>query len=336
MTAAALESAHLEYLADRLRSVLPERPGLRIGEPESLGEGWETDLYSLRLEYEAKAGTRTEQLVLRLFRGAGHQQRADTEYRTMQRLQQLDFPVPAPIVLVLTPGEQEFSLIAMERIPGSNLRQRLAGAPDGEILMALDRMAALLVRLHQLDWAAVLPPTEPQSTSTVLQEMRESMKATQVSEFAPHLDWLEQHLDPNLVARPALLHNDYHPENLLLREGQLVAIDWSFAAVGDYRMDLAWTVLLVGTMLGERFRQPMLERYQRYSGGAVEHFEYFEALKLGRRMLTLLTWLEGAVPIPVHRITPAALRGDYKVHILNPYRRLLQITGLELPSIERL
>jgi hypothetical protein len=79
----------------------------------------------------------------------------------------------------------------------------------------------------------------------------------------------------------------------------------------------------------------MLEAYERAVGTPIENFEYFEAIKLTMRMITIATWLEEDVEIPVPRITKQALRGEYRVHLLNPYLRLKEITGIEIQLIEK-
>ncbi len=332
MSAAAVDARQRERLATELRHNLSDRPGLQVLELEPLGAGWETDLYRVGIRFDAPSGPAEQQLALRLYRGLASHDRAVKEFKLLQNLIRLRIPVAAVIQVIHQP---DASFIVMEHLPEANLRERLADASDSQILGQLDRMAALLVQIHRTRWQQALPHTAPQSPDELLREMHRTAERYQLHEFEPHLTWLD-HRRPQVTDRPVLLHNDFHPENLLVRDGALVAIDWSFAAVGDYRMDLAWTVLLVGTMLGERFRHPMLQSYQLHRGAPVQHFEYFEVLKLGSRMLTILTWLDKRVEIPVHRITRKALHGEYKIHVLNPYRRLVELTGLELPSIEAL
>ena len=53
-------------------------------------------------------------------------------------------------------------------------------------------------------------------------------------------------------------------------------------------------------------------------------------------MLTIATWLDKSVTIPVPKITRDAIRGDYKIHVLNVYRRLKQILAYSLPTFENL
>lgn len=335
MNAAQIDAAQRERLAAALQSSLPTRPGLELLELAPLGTGWETDLYRVAVRFGAPATPTDEHWVLRQYYGTDHHQRATRDFQLLQRLQRLDISVPVVLQVIENGTKPGSSTIVMEHVAGPNLRQRLADLPDEAILAAIDSMAELLAQIHRAPWRQALPAAAPVSPGAALQGMRATVERFQLAEFEPHLAWLEQS-PPQIAEPPVLLHNDFHPENLLRREAELVAIDWSFAAVGDYRMDLAWTVLLVGTMLGERFRQPMLRSYEQQRRSPVEHFEYFEALMLGSRLLTILTWLDERVEIPVHRLTRRSLRGDYKIHVLNPYRRLVQVTGLELPSIEAL
>lgn len=336
MSEPQLSALQLDELSAYLRQILTDRPGLQVRRAEAIGAGWETDLYTLWIESGADQGARHEQLVLRLFHGSGAPQRADREFQLMRRLHRLGLPIPQVIHLAGSDSPLDSSFILMERIAGPTMRQQLAGASERQIQEALRRMAALLANIHRVAWQQALPEADPETPAAMLRQMQDMVERFRLDEFQPLLRWLEQRQHAVDSVHPALLHNDYHPDNLLVREGELVVIDWSFAGVGDFRLDLAWTVLLVGTMLGERYRQPTLRSYRQHRGTELDHFEYFEALKLGSRVLTLLTWLEQPVEIPIHRITPEAMRGDYKIHVLNPYRRLKQITGLELPTIERL
>ncbi|MCH7663081.1 MAG: phosphotransferase, partial [Chloroflexi bacterium] len=171
-----------------------------------------------------------------------------------------------------------------------------------------------------------------------LYEMRTLIDQFALSEFEGHIHWLEDRLEHGATTHLSVIHNDYHPLNILLRAkgGDLVIIDWSFAEVGDYRLDLAWSVMLLGVMVGEQYRDVLLASYEQLSGNQVVHFQYFEVLKFTQRMLTIATWLDDSVEIPVKKITKAAIHSEYKVHILNPYRRLKEITGLSLASIEAL
>jgi aminoglycoside phosphotransferase (APT) family kinase protein len=209
------------------------------------------------------------------------------------------------------------------------------------------------VKIHQAPWQKILDDAEAFNLSAAepttyvraqLAEMRNKAARFHLDQFEPFFAWLEERIEQGatqqlcVTQHLCVMHNDYHPGNLLMKgeTNELVVVDWSFAEVGDYRLDLAWSVMLFAALVGLDYRQPMVRAYAEAAGKPVENFTYFEVLKLTMRMLTIATWLDESVEIPIKKITRAAIRGDYKVHVLNPYRRLKEITGLGLPIIEEL
>ena len=68
--------------------------------------------------------------------------------------------------------------------------------------------------------------------------------------FNANLKWLEARRDSVPCVQPTIIHYDFHPANILIREdGSAVVIDWSQFDVSDRRFDLAWTMLLVGAQV---------------------------------------------------------------------------------------
>jgi aminoglycoside phosphotransferase (APT) family kinase protein len=66
--------------------------------------------------------------------------------------------------------------------------------------------------------------------------------------FLPIVAWLEERREAVPCLQPSLVHGDFHPNNILLREdGSAVVIDWAGLQASDARFDLAWTLLLVST-----------------------------------------------------------------------------------------
>lgn len=260
----------------------------------------------------------------------------------MQLLGERGIPVPRVLLLALDDSPLGNAFVVMEYISGPTLHQVLSQAAESESRDLIRRMTALQLATHRLPWEGLVEPPlaadqRPEElTPQLLAEMQEAIRRYQLKEFEPYLRWLEDHRQQGAVSRLSLIHNDYHPENLLVHNGELVVIDWAFAEASDYRLDLAWTSMLVEAMLGESSRAMLLECYEQLAESEVECFQYFEVLKLTQRMVTIATWMDERVQIPVYRITRQAIRGEYKVHVLNPYRRLKQITGLRLPSIEAL
>lgn len=336
-----------QRLETSLRRNYPDRAKLNIVDVEEIMEGWETQIYSFSLSYEQGDELFSEELVARFFQGPQKRKQAQKEYEIMDRVRYLGIPVPRVDLLVTDRPALDDAFIVMEKIKGGPLLDRLENASEREILELMKLMVAHFVRIHQLPWQQILDGerlfiperNEPLDfINSRLAAMKQTVRRYQLPEFYPYLCWIKERIELGASTRICVLHSDYHPQNILLRgdTGELSIVDWSFAEIGDYRLDLAWTVLLFGVMVGPQYREAMVQNYEELSGRCVENFEYFEAVKFTERMLTIATWLDESLVIPVNKITREAIRGEYKIHVLNVYARLKEVVGLELPIIENL
>ena len=117
----------------------------------------------------------------------------------------------------------------MEWVEGRTLGETLLSTEDGKAKANYgSQFGAMQARIHALPIPPGLPP------------------------FAP--SWIEKLDDPVLVGKvepimsthPALLHLDFHPLNVMVNEGSVVAVlDWANAAVGDPQFDLARTQAII-------------------------------------------------------------------------------------------
>ncbi|MFQ5921659.1 MAG: phosphotransferase family protein [Anaerolineales bacterium] len=332
----------LERLAEFLGRQYPEIENLKVLNLSEFGEGWETDLYRLKLMGTRNGKPSPVELVLRLYKGSNPPEKARKEFTLMTGATRFGVATPRVDALVTDRSILDAPFIVMEHIQGGTLE---ADINRSGVSQWLDPMMQVMVRIHAIPWKELIPeperprpkPDEPLAfVEGLLREMDQTIDRYGLTDFGPTMGWLHEREALGAATAPALVHNDYHPQNILLRDDEMVIIDWSFAEISDYRMDLAWSVLLLGVMAGQEHRSALLEAYEHAAGSSVENFEYFEALKFTMRMLTIATWLDAAVEIPVPRITKQAIRGDYKVHVLNPYRRLKEITRLGIRTIEEL
>ncbi|MFQ5943645.1 MAG: phosphotransferase family protein [Anaerolineales bacterium] len=338
----SLSDPALERLTEFLRNQHPELVDLKLIELDEFTEGWETDLYRLRLTGTRDGLPTDKELVLRLYKGADPILKAQLEFSIMTGVSQFGLPTPRVDALVTDPSVLGDPFLVMEYIAGGTLDDKIKSS---EIPHFLDPMVEMLAKIHALPWRELIPdpgeslprPDEPLAfIRSQLQQMDATVDRFKLTDFAPTMAWLREREVLGVATSPVLIHNDFHPQNILLRNDEMVIIDWSFAEIGDYRMDLAWSVMLTGVMVGQELRPVMLEAYERAAGSAVENLEYFEVLKFTMRMLTIAAWLDETVDIPVAGITKQAIRGDYKVHVMNPYRRLKQITRIPIRMIEEL
>ncbi len=347
MRMAAINEDISTALEASLQHAFPDRKALRIANLEELGDGWETTIYSISVNYEKSSQLVSEDLVVRFFHGPQKRKQARKEYQILNRVCQLGIPVPRVHQLVTEDSDLDDVFIVMEKVKGPTLLDRFTAVSECELVALLSGMVAHLVKIHQLpvhnifrerqfgNPAADEPLALIESRLTALKvlALRHNLQ-----EFGPLINWLEERIELGISTELSVLHGDFHPQNILLRQssGELLVIDWSFADIGDYRLDLAWTALQIDVMVGPQYREELLKRYEKLAGKAVENLEYFEAVKFSERMLTIATWLDESVVIPVKKITRETIRGEYKIHVLNVYARLKEVTGLELPTIENL
>ena len=134
---------------------------------------------------------------------------------------------------------------------------------------------------------------------------------------------------------PAVLHWDFHPENIILRpDGSMAVIDWTGLQVSDLRFDLAWTILLITAYQGEHWRGQFLESYERVAGEPIENFEFFDVAASTRRLFSIAVSInEGAEKLGMRPGADETMRNQIEP-TRAVYEMLLKRTGLELPSIE--
>ncbi|MFQ5968210.1 MAG: phosphotransferase family protein [Acidimicrobiia bacterium] len=319
---------------------------LRVFDRGEITEGWETRIHAFAVGYVVDGEERSQEFILRLFPGVRGAAQAVKEFAVMKQVAR--WGVPAPRVDFVVTEETPFGdpFIVMERVRGESMADVLEGAPEREVLRLVGAMVDPLVRLHEMPPNELFPArpgaiTNDEPVTFVppeLADMRAAVDRYELRDFELLLRWLEVRREEGAPGYTCVLHNDYHPLNMVVREGdgELIILDWSFADAGDFRLDLAWSALLLGVMAGERYREVLIERYEDISGRNVENFSYFEVLKLAARLITIALWLDESAVIPVSRITKQAIRNEYKVHVLNVYDRVKEITELQVPLFEGL
>lgn len=316
-----------DYLERLIRAEDPERPDVRVEQIAELEGGWETAIYSF------DAG---DPLVARFYAGERGAARAVREAAVLGATAAAGVPVPTVVLVATEPSPFGTAVLVMERVEGVSL----AGAPAGSESL-ISRMAEHLAALHRVPiddvfGSGVRRFDEPGFVKADVGTITAAIGDYGLSEFDPLIGWLGGAMPP--PQHESVLHGDYHPENIIVGEGGsgLTILDWSFADVGDYRLDLAWSALWTGTMAGERARDTFLKDYGEAAGGPIDDLEYFEVLKLGARLVTVASWLGGSVEPPVEKITPAAIRSGYRETIMTVYERFRELTSIRLSLIERL
>jgi aminoglycoside phosphotransferase (APT) family kinase protein len=224
------------------------------------------------------------------------------EYRVLTALYPHWEKIPRPVAFCDDAMLIGAPFLIMERVRGVVLRK-----PDQEgvhvdagIMNALsEALVATLVELHAIDIETTglkaLGKPEGYVHRQVEGWTRRYLKAK--TDELPGMEkaakWMTENF-PNPV-RPALIHNDFKYDNLVLQPGELsevrAVLDWEMATVGDPLMDLGTTLaywpqegdpeLVKGLpfgltlMDGNLTREQVVERYAELSGRNVEEILFY-------------------------------------------------------------
>ncbi len=203
-------------------------PGARLTATTRLTGGVSADVY--RLDAIRDDGTAVR-LVLRAHgrSHAGHG--AALEFQLLQALHQGGVPVPEPLLVDVSGEVLPDPFLVMSFVDGSS------EVPAAQTTAHIERMAAVLARIHEVPLAPL--PALPVRNDP-LPEVFDFLP--QGAEWASLRDHLRGCTDTASTQAPRLLHGDYWPENLLWRNGAVMAVlDWEDAAFGDPLSDVACT-----------------------------------------------------------------------------------------------
>ena len=335
-------------LAHYLRRAYPQARSLSIRDFAAINSGWENEVYSFTLN-EGPFGSRArEELILRIYPGYNALERANKEIQALEGLHRVGYPVPR--VFLHDAGETSpFGLpfLLMERIQGRPLADELYHSSSGEKEELIELFCSLLARLHEVNWRAIVPEPErfePAGQGSIIEqsfaESRSRVESLLLPGFWPTWDWLFRHQGDIGSTHLVLAHLDYHPGNLLLKEHvetlgeSAVVIDWTCSEVTDFRFDLAYTLMIIGSFHQWELRDKVLREYERQSGKIVAEMDYFDAIASFLRLLAILSSLTlGPGAAGMRPGSEQMIRGQASA-VRRMYEHLVRITGLTIPEVE--
>jgi len=158
-----------------------------------------------------------------------------------------------------------------------------------------------------------------------------------VTWFQPVIDWLDSHRNSVTPEPLSVIHMDYHTRNVMVRDdGRLVVLDWTQAEPGDYRADLAWTVLLMSTYGSSSMRESFTVGYEKASGKEALDMKYFDVIAIFRRLLSMIISINmGAETLGMRSGAENIMKAD-SIHLSKVYELLNERTGIRLPEIEKI
>jgi aminoglycoside phosphotransferase (APT) family kinase protein len=194
------------------------------------------------------------------------------EYRILSHLHPVYQKVPRPLLFCDDESVLGAPFYVMERVRGVILR---AQKPHGldlspELMRRLsETFVDNLAEIHGIDFEAAGLGELGSPQGYVRRQVEGwtkryyNARTDEVASIESLADWLQQNL-PADSDRPALIHNDYKYDNLVLAPDDLARViavlDWEMATIGDPLMDF-------GTSLGYWVEATDPEEWQRYGFG---------------------------------------------------------------------
>ncbi len=322
----------------------PSWRGVNIFQFSRIGEGWENDVFSFRLERIEGEARLADDLVLRIYAGDGAGEKANREFETMKRLGELGFPVPR--VLLLESGSSVFGrpFVVMEKVEGRLMGELFFESSWRGKRELLGTFSKMFADLHRLKWEVFVedPKAYTKRDPRVfvldkISEIQERFRSLGKVEFDPVFDWLRSHTSAVRFGEPSLIHWDYHPWNVIVRsDGKPFVIDWTQAEVLDFRFDLGWTLVLIATHAHPRLAASVLRRYERVARKRAEQMEYFEVAACLKRLFAVsVSVTHGPERIGMRSGAEEVLR-QHAVPLRRVYAMLRKITGIAIPEVEKL
>jgi aminoglycoside phosphotransferase (APT) family kinase protein len=325
-------------------NIFSSRKNIRIENLVRISTGWENEVFSFIMEYNEAGKENREDLILRIYQGNNTQQKATKEFNGMKKLYGIGYPVPRVIALSLDESIFGRPTVIMEKINGNLMGDIIDDSPYEKKMELVDLFCKMFVQLHSLDWRPFAEnPCIYESSNPctlidhLLTKADDFISIFKVYEYMPSVNWLKERKLEVQCEKPSVIHFDYHPHNIILRDdGKALVIDWTNIDVSDFRVDLAWTIVLTSTYGNPDARNIIIGHYERISGRKVQDIEYFEVIAALRRLFIIsVSITQGADKLGMRPQSVEMMKLSVK-HIKNVYSFLLDRTGITIPKIENM
>jgi aminoglycoside phosphotransferase (APT) family kinase protein len=324
-------------LLDYYQRKFPKLRKLRIHELIRITDGWETEVYSFKLEYENINSQISKELILRIYPGIDAHQKSGNEFDAIRKLYELKYPVPQVFILEQDKSPFKFPFVIMEKINGNIMGEKFYSSNDFQ-----KQFCRLFFNLHSLDWKEFINDPSPYNSKDYLTvkliEFRNFIENYGRTDFFPLIEWLDRERLKVQRLTFSPIHWDFHPYNIILRkhDNSPFIIDWGAFEVSDFRLDLAWTLLLVSAYSRPQMRKFILKEYELISEAPVEHIEFFDVIACVRRLFTIVVSLNQGANAMGMRPGAEEVIKENLTHIKNVYHLLQERTDKTVPEVEKI
>ena len=326
------------------------REDVKVFDVNSLSKGWQTELYSFKLAYKEDNKNKKEDLILRIFPSKYANIQCKREFYALIALYNAGYTVPKTHLLELDESIFGKPFIIMDRIIGVDMGEEFTKAVIEEdvnkiLNEILPRLSKSFAELHKLDWNII--PNELESVEDInpyycidrsLTASEKSINEYNFQELIPILKWLKNNRDSVPFDEISVLHYDFHPHNIIISNdnGKNYIVDWAGCRVGDFRVDLSWTLMLMRAFVSPGISEALMNMYETERGIKVKNIEYFEVLSILRRFFDVLIALTMEAGESGYRDEASQQIKQTKYHLDNIYNRLIEITDVKIPELKKL
>lgn len=336
-------------LKSRLNQYLPNFPfaaaGSQITDLTRITSGWENEIFTFALTPGVATGEgESSHYVLRIYPGNGGIQKAASEYHNMGMLYQAGYPVPRVYHLELETSHLNKPFMVMERIRGEEMWVLLSTAPQEQRIALLEIFAALFVQLHQMDWRSFSHDPEAiewggeyHLVDQWLETAVQALNQFSDTGLEPVVEWLAERRYLVPCSRPSITHNDFHPNNIIIREdGTACVFDWGGLSVSDLRFDLGWTLLLSLVYAGKPFMEHVLSAYEDRCEKKIPQLDFFLVSSCARRLFDVSVSLTAGPEQLGMRPGAAEIMHSDLESLSKVYKLLKEKTGIKVTQIEKI
>ena len=108
----------------------PQKKQVHLTTCISMRAGWESDLFSLHLDYKEDGRQKNEEVILKMYHGQSGVQKAKREFYGLKQLACSDYSVPRVLFAVLDNSTSSRASVVMEKISGCTLSQTLDASSE--------------------------------------------------------------------------------------------------------------------------------------------------------------------------------------------------------------
>jgi aminoglycoside 3'-phosphotransferase-2 len=324
-----------QELLNELKFLFPNLSNHKIDNVQKF-DGADTETFGFRFVTDEKSLN----LILRLYRKITD--RAEREFVTINSLNEAGLSVPKAYFWRKKSKTVSRSYLIMEKIPGMILSDfLLQNMTELDYNEYFSLFIQEMVNIHNVDWKDMFPKIKSPDldenpyfyVEKVIKFPKDMINEYNITDLKPIIEWLEQNKERS--EHLSMLHGDFHFNNVILTPNKkLVVIDWADIRVGDFRHDLAFSIVATSS-LGVEVIDSFTEFYGSISGRKVRNIEYFMILSILHNLLRCYSAIANPKITNENEITKNMFLITYKNYTQHLVKIVHEITGLELPILAK-